>query len=100
MRFKRFVLYVLGSTPLFAGVSGGGLMPWEGPLSLIASSLTGPTAASIGLIGIVVAGGTLVWHHDLGQFGKTVTFVALACSIMLLAVKFISSVFGVSGGVI
>lgn len=75
-------------------------MPWESPLAAIATSLTGPTAASIGLIGIVVAGGTLVWHHDLGQFGKTTTFIALACSIMLLAAKFITAVFGVTGAAI
>jgi hypothetical protein len=39
-------------------------MPWEGPLALIATSLTGPTAAGIGLIGIVCAiGGIPGWRR-------------------------------------
>ena len=40
---------------VYAAPAGGGL-PWEKPLSLIATSLTGPVAYAIGLIGICIAG--------------------------------------------
>ena len=38
--------------------TGGGL-PWEKPMTTIATSLTGPVAYAIGLIGIAIAGGAI-----------------------------------------
>ena len=42
-----------------AAPAGGGL-PWEAPMTAIATSLTGPVAYAIGLIGIAIAGGTML----------------------------------------
>ena len=52
-------------TRSYAAPAGGGL-PWERPMMLIATSLTGPVAYAIGLIGICIAGGTLLFGHELG----------------------------------
>jgi len=93
------LLLMVGPASLFAGVGGAGVMPWEGPLGIIATSLTGPAAAAIGLIGLVVAGGTMVFHHDLGQFGQKMAFIALAMSVMLLATRFVTGAFGVAAAI-
>lgn len=80
----------------FAGDSGGGggNVPWEGPLQTISDSLTGPVANAIALIGIVVAGGTLVFGGQLGDFARRAIMLALAVSIMVLAGSFLTNVIG------
>ncbi len=40
--------------------SSSGTLPWERPMTTIATSLTGPVAYAIGLIGIAIAGGTML----------------------------------------
>ena len=43
-----------------ANAATGGTLPWEKPMTLIATSLTGPVAYAIGLIGIAIAGGAML----------------------------------------
>ena len=58
-----FLLMLVGVQAVWAGGAGGGL-PWETPLSRVATSLTGPVALSISLIALMVAGGTLVFGGE------------------------------------
>lgn len=51
------------SVRLHAAVAGN--LPWERPMQTIATSLTGPVAYAIGLIGIAIAGGTMLWSGEL-----------------------------------
>jgi len=62
----------------YAAPAGGGL-PWERPMTLIATSLTGPVAYAIGLIGICIAeprrngvrfGQRFFWIHWLARVMK------------------------------
>ena len=39
-------------------------------MTAIATSLTGPVAYAIGLIGIAIAGGAMLWGGELGEFGR------------------------------
>ncbi len=97
---KRFLLLFAAALPAFAGIGGGGVMPWEGPLALIATSLTGPTAASIGLIALVTCIVSLLWHPDMGQMGRYLSYIGIACAVLVLAGRFMLATFGVAGAVI
>ena len=44
------------AAPALAGTTGGTAMPWEGPLTTIQDSLSGPVAKAVGIIAIVMTG--------------------------------------------
>ena len=83
-----------------AGSTGGGGLPWEGPLKKIADSLTGPVALSISLIAFVVAGGTLVFGGELSEFARRAVMVVMAIAFLVLGGQFVQTLFGVSGALI
>ena len=56
------VLFALGTTGAFASETGTNL-PWEGPLTTLVTSLTGPVAYAISVIAIVALGATLAEHQ-------------------------------------
>jgi type IV secretion system protein VirB2 len=62
----------------------GGGMPWEGPLALIQSSLSGPVAGGISLIALVVAGAALIFGEDMGGFAKKMIGVVMGASVLVL----------------
>lgn len=89
--------------PAFAssgGGSGGGGLPWEGPLDKIKNSLTGPVAMGISIIGLFVAGGTLIFGGELGEFARRMIMVVLVISLLVSGNAVIQNVFGSSGAVI
>jgi type IV secretion system protein TrbC len=78
---------------------GGGL-PWEKPMTAIAASLTGPVAYAIGLIGIAIAGGTMLWGGDLGEVGRKACMVGLVVAVLVFAAPMLSSAFGVAAALV
>src|ERR1035441_1129863 len=78
----------------YAAPAGGGL-PWEKPMTLIATSLTGPVAYAIGLIGICIAGGTLLFGHELGEVGRRACMIGLVVAVLVFAAPMLASAFGV-----
>ena len=89
--FKNFlfvflVLFVLLNAPdvLAAPAKGGGL-PYEDWLDKLVDSATGPVAFSLALIGLVIAGGTLIFGGDLNAFFKSMVFMVLVMSIIIAA---------------
>lgn len=68
----------------FATTTAGAL-PWEGPLSLVQQSLTGPVAGILSLIAIFVAGATLVFAGEIGDFAKRLVYIVLVVGIMALS---------------
>jgi type IV secretion system protein VirB2 len=83
----------------YAAPAGGGL-PWEKPMTLIATSLTGPVAYAIGLIGICIAGGTLLFGHELGEVGRRACMIGLVVAVLIFAAPMLASAFGVGGAVV
>jgi type IV secretory pathway VirB2 component (pilin) len=83
----------------FAAPTGGGL-PWEAPMTAIATSLTGPVAYAIGLIGIAIAGGTMLWGGDLGEVGRKACMVGLVVAVLVFAAPMLSSAFGVAAALV
>jgi type IV secretory pathway VirB2 component (pilin) len=78
----------------------GGSLPWERPMQTIATSLTGPVAYAVGLIGIAIAGGTMLWGGELTEFGRRACMIGLVVSVLVFAAPMLSSAFGVSAAVV
>ncbi len=74
--------------------------PWERPMTAIATSLTGPVAYAIGLIGIAIAGGAMLWGGELTEFGRRACMIGLVVSVLVFAAPMLSSAFGVTAAVI
>ena len=91
-------LAVALSLRLQAAAAGG--LPWERPMTAIATSLTGPVAYAIGLIGIAIAGGAMLWGGELTEFGRRACMIGLVVSVLVFAAPMLSSAFGVAAAVI
>ena len=83
-----------------AHASAAGTLPWEAPMTAIATSLTGPVAYAIGLIGIAIAGGTMLWGGELTEFGRKACMIGLVVSVLVSAAPMLSSAFGVTAAVV
>src|SRR6202050_1143770 len=79
---------------LQAAAAGG--LPWEKPMTAIATSLTGPVAYAIGLIGIASAGGAMLWGGELTEFGRRACMIGLVVSVLVFAAPLLASAFGVN----
>ena len=80
--------------------AASGTLPWERPMTTIATSLTGPVAYAVGLIGIAIAGGTMLWGGELTEFGRRACMIGLVISVLVFAAPMLSSAFGVSAAVV
>jgi type IV secretory pathway VirB2 component (pilin) len=80
--------------------AAGGTLPWEKPMTTIATSLTGPVAYAIGLIGIAIAGGAMLWGGELTEFGRRACMIGLVVSVLVFAAPMLASAFGVSAAVV
>lgn len=83
-----------------AHASAAGTLPWEAPMTAIATSLTGPVAYAVGLIGIAIAGGSMLWGGELTEFGRRACMIGLVVSVLVFAAPLLSSAFGVSAAVV
>lgn len=83
-----------------AHAAAAGNLPWEQPMHLIAVSLTGPVAYAIGLIGIAVAGGAMLWGGELTEFGRRACMIGLVVSVLVFAAPLLASAFGVNAAVV
>src|SRR4051794_19117201 len=86
--------------PNTAHAAGWGGMQWENPLSKIATSLTGPVAFFIAIIGIFATGATLIWGGELNEFGRRATVMVLIVSLLVFASSMLYNLFGISGALI
>lgn len=84
----------VGIEPALA--SGGGGLPWEGPLQQIQQSITGPVAGFIALAAVAVAGGMLIFGGELNDFARRLMYVVLVAGILLGATQIVG-LFGASG---
>jgi type IV secretion system protein VirB2 len=80
--------------------AAGGNLPWERLMTTIATSLTGPVAYAIGLIGIAIAGGAMLWGGELTEFGRRACMIGLVVSVLVFAAPMLASAFGVSAAVV
>lgn len=103
--FNRRTLFYLGVAILlalmlvspqhaFASEGTGGSLPYEDWLSNLRNSVTGPVAFSLSLIGIVIAGGVLIFGGDLNGFFRTLIFLVLVMAFLVGAQNVMSTFFG------
>lgn len=79
--------------------SGGGSLPWEGPLQQIQQSITGPVAGFIALAAVAIAGGMLIFGGELNDFARRLMYVVLVAGILLGSTQIVA-LFGASGATI
>src|SRR4029453_92688 len=91
-RLRVFALMALGyAFASRAHAASAGSLPWEKPMTAIATSLTGPVAYAIGLIGIAIAGGAMLWGGELTEFGRRACMIGLVVSVLVFAAPMLSS---------
>jgi len=81
--------------------TGGQGLPWEPGLATIRSSVSGPVAYGMAVMGIVVAGGTAIWqHHEPGHFGKIGFGLAMGSGIALGSTGMLAALYPAAGALI
>ena len=88
------LLFILAPQHAFASEGTGGSLPYESWLTSLRSSVTGPVAFSLSIIGIVVAGGVLILGGDLNGFFRTMIFLVLVMAFLVGAQNVMSTFFG------
>ncbi|MGC4252070.1 MAG: TrbC/VirB2 family protein [Sphingobium sp.] len=69
-------------------------LPWEDPLEKIRSSISGPVAFAIALLGIIACGATLIWGGEVSEFTRRIIYVVLVVCIIVFANTFLTSTIG------
>lgn len=77
-----------------ASAGGGGGLPYEAALVKLQQSATGPVAFVLSVVGIVVAGGTLIFGGDLSGFFRTMVMLVLVIGILVSSVNVLQTLFG------
>lgn len=86
--------FILAPHAAFASEGTGGSLPYEDWLTNLRNSVTGPVAFALSIIGIVVAGGVLIFGGDLNGFFRTLIFLVLVMALLVGAQNVMSTFFG------
>lgn len=81
----------------FAGAGGGTAMPWEGPITSVLNSLTGPVAQALCILAVVALGFGLAFSEG-GSMMRRSLGILFGCSIAVTAVTFATTFFGFTAG--
>jgi type IV secretion system protein TrbC len=92
--FLLFAFLLLASDVTFASEGGGGGLPYETWLTNLRNSVTGPVAFALAIIGVVVAGGVLIFGGDLNGFFRTLIFIVLVMALIIGAQNILGTFFG------
>jgi type IV secretion system protein VirB2 len=85
---------VMAVQPAMASTGTGGSLPYESWLTNLRNSVTGPVAFTLSIIGIVVAGGILIFGGELNGFFRTLIFIVLVMALLVGAQNMMSTFFG------
>jgi type IV secretion system protein VirB2 len=92
--FALMAVFMLAPEQAFASEGTGGSLPYEGWLTNLRNSVTGPVAFALSIIGIVVAGGVLIFGGELNGFFRTLIFIVLVMALLVGAQNIMSTFFG------
>lgn len=100
-KYAAFLLVMLTvciftSSEAWAGPGTGGSLPYESWLNSVRASATGPVAYAFGIIGIVVAGGILIFGGDLNGFFRSMLVVVLVMALLVTANTIMTDLFETS----
>lgn len=93
------VLALLAPVVAHASSSSSGL-PWETPLQTLQSSLSGPVAMAVSIIGIVVCGGMLIWGGEINEFARRGAMLVLVIALLVGSNSVLSTLFTSSSAVV
>jgi len=86
--------FMLAPQHAFASEGTGGSLPYESWLTNLRNSATGPVAFALSIIGIVVAGGILIFGGELNGFFRTLIFIVLVMALLVGAQNMMGTFFG------
>lgn len=92
--FALVIAYIFLLPQAMASTGTGGALPYEDWLTSLRNSVTGPVAFSLSIIGIVIAGGVLIFGGDLNGFFRTLMFLVLVMAFLVGAQNMMSTFFG------
>lgn len=87
-------VFILLPAHAIASTGTGGSLPYEPWLTSLANSVTGPVAFTLSVVGIVVAGGVLIFGGELNAFFRTMIFLVLVMALLVGAQNIMSGLFG------
>ena len=88
-----FLLFLLSVDNAQAAVGAGGALPYETWLVNLRNSVTGPVAFTLSIVGIVVAGGILIFGGELNAFFRTLIFIVLVMALLVGANNIMTNLF-------
>ncbi len=88
------LIMLLVSNPAMAATGAGGSLPYESWLESLRNSVTGPVAFTLSVVGIVVAGGVLIFGGELNGFFRTLIFLVLVMALIIGVNNVLSTFFG------
>ena len=86
-------IFLLSTDQAQAAVGAGGSLPYETWLVNLRNSVTGPVAFTLSIVGIVVAGGILIFGGELNAFFRTLIFIVLVMALLVGANNVMSNLF-------
>lgn len=86
-------IFLLSADQAHAAVGAGGALPYETWLVNLRNSVTGPVAFTLSIVGIVVAGGILIFGGELNAFFRTLIFIVLVMALLVGANNVMSNLF-------
>lgn len=88
------MLILFAPSSAHAAVGAGGGLPYESWMTNLRNSVTGPVAFTLSIVGIVVAGGILIFGGELNGFFRTIIFIVLVMALLVGAQNLLSNFFG------
>lgn len=88
-----FVVFLMPDMA-FATEGTGGSLPYEGWLTNLRNSVTGPVAFTLSIVGIVIAGGVLIFGGELNAFFRTLIFLVLVMALIIGVNNMMTTFFG------
>jgi type IV secretion system protein VirB2 len=88
-----FVVFLMPDMA-FATEGTGGSLPYEGWLTNLRNSVTGPVAFTLSIVGIVIAGGVLIFGGELNAFFRTLIFLVLVMALIVGVNNMMTTFFG------
>jgi type IV secretion system protein VirB2 len=88
-----FLGLLLFTNNTLAAVGAGGALPYESWLVNLRNSVTGPVAFTLSIVGIVVAGGILIFGGELNAFFRTLIFIVLVMALLVGANNIMTNLF-------
>lgn len=92
--FALVIAYIFLLPQAMASTGTGGSLPYEDWLTSLRNSVTGPVAFTLSIVGIVIAGGVLIFGGDLNGFFRTLMFLVLVMAFLVGAQNMMSTFFG------